>query len=94
MILNNKWLSNEIKEKIKKYKETSENENTTSPKPMRHSESSPERGVCSITGLPKEDRKISNKQLNSLPKRRRKITNKAQKEGNNQDQRRIECYRN
>ena len=57
---------------------------------MGHSESSPEREFHSTTGLPQEERKITNKQSNTIPKRTRKTTtNKAQseqKEGNNQDQ--------
>ena len=36
---------------------------------MGHSESSAKREMHSITGLPKEGRKISNKQLNPMPKR-------------------------
>ena len=57
---------------------------------MGHRESSPEREVHSNTGLPKESRKISNKQPNPTATRSRGTTiNKAQnkqKEGNNQDQ--------
>ena len=50
--------------------------NTT---PMGHSENSPEREVHSNTGLPKEDRKISNKPSNPTSKRTRKTTtNKVQ----------------
>ena len=60
---------------------------------MEHSKGSPEREVHSITGLPKENRRISNKQPNPTGKRTRGITtNKAQckqKEGTNQDQSRI-----
>ena len=60
---------------------------------MGHSKGSPEREVHSSTGLPKEERKISNKQPNPTSKRTRgTTTNKAQgkqKEGNNQDQSRI-----
>ena len=65
--------------------------NTHNPQPMGHSS---EREVHSNTGLPKEDRKTSNKQPNPTSKRTRgTTTNKAQskqKEGNNQDQSRIE----
>ena len=32
MLLNNKWIKNEIKEKIKRYLETNENDNTTTQK--------------------------------------------------------------
>ena len=46
---------------------------------MGHSESSPEREVHSNTGLPKIDRKISNKQPNPTSLRTRgTATNKAQ----------------
>ena len=31
MLLNNEWVNKEIKEKIKKYLETNENEHTTTP---------------------------------------------------------------
>ena len=70
---------------------------THNPKPMGHSKSSPKREVHSNTGLPKEDRKISNKQPNPTSKRTRgTTTNKAQsrqKELNNKDQRRIKWHR-
>ena len=56
---------------------------------MGHSKGSMEREVHSNTGLPKEDRKISNKQPNPTSTRTRgTTTNKAQseqKEGYNQD---------
>ena len=53
--------------------------NTQQPKPMRHSEGSPEREVHSSTGLLKDYRQISNKQPNSTCTRTRRITtNKAQ----------------
>ena len=49
------------------------------PKLMGHGKDSPEREVHSNTGVPKEDRKISNKQPKLNPKRSRKTkTNKAQ----------------
>ena len=58
---------------------------------MGHSEGSSQREVD--TGLPKGDRKTSNKQPNPTSKRTRgTTTNKAQskqKEGNNQDQSRF-----
>ena len=31
ILLNNEWVNNEIKEEIKRYLETNENENTTTP---------------------------------------------------------------
>ena len=52
MLLNNEWVKTEIKEEIKNFLETNENELTTTPKPMGHSKGSPERKVHSNTGLP------------------------------------------
>ena len=72
MLLN----SQEITEGIKKYLETNYNENTTiQKKPMGCSKSSSKRQVYSNISLPKETRKISNKQSNLTPKgtRERKI---------------------
>ena len=49
--------------------------------------------IHSNTGLPKKDKKISNKQPNPMPTRTRgttaKIAQSKQKEGNNQDESRI-----
>ena len=61
---------------------------------MGHSKGNPEREVHSNTGLPKKDRKISNKQPNPTSARTggKTTTNRVQskkKEGNNQDQSRI-----
>ena len=59
---------------------------------MGHSEGSHEREVHSDTGLPKQNRNISNKQRNPTPTRTQGTTKKTQskyKEGNNQDQSRI-----
>ena len=49
MLLHNEWVKNEIKEEIKNFLETNENELTT--KPMGHSKGSPEREVHSNTSL-------------------------------------------
>ena len=67
MLLNNEWVKNEIREEIKNFLETNENELTTTKKPMGHSKCSPEREVHSDTGLPKKNRNISNKQPNPTP---------------------------
>ena len=64
MLLHNEWIKNEIKEEIKKFLETNENELTIAPKLMGHREGSSEREECSNTGLPKKYRNISNKQPN------------------------------
>ena len=53
-----------------------------SPKPMGHSEGSPEREVHSNTGLPKKDRNISNKQPNCTSTRiGGTTTDKTQRDG-------------
>ena len=61
---------------------------------MRHSKGSPEREVYSDTGLPKKNRNISNKQPNRTPISTGGTTTKTaqskQKEGNNQDQSRVQ----
>ena len=61
---------------------------------MGHSKGSPEREVHSDTGLPKKNKNISNKQPNPTPTRTQGITTKTTqskyKEGNNQDQSRIQ----
>ena len=75
MLLNNECSSNEIKEEIKKYLETNENEHTTT-QTHGYREGSPEREVHSNTGLSKEDRKISNKQPNPTSTRTRGTTTK------------------
>ena len=51
MLLNNEWVKNEIREKIKKFLETNENELTTIQN-LCDREGSPEREVHSNTGLP------------------------------------------
>ena len=85
MLLNNEWVNNEIKKELKSFwKQMKMNQNSS--KLMGHSEDNPEREVHSNPGLPKEDRKLSNKQPNSTSKRTRgTTTNKSQskeKEGN------------
>ena len=51
MLLNNKWVKNEIREEIKNFLETNENELTTTQN-LWDSKGSPEREVHSDTGLP------------------------------------------
>ena len=58
MLLNNEWIKNEIKEEIKRYLETNENEDNN-PKSVGHWENNPKRKIHSITGLPHETRKRS-----------------------------------
>ena len=93
MLINNGWVRNEIKDEIKKFLETNENELITNPKPMGHRKGSCGREVHSDTGLPKKNRNISNKQ--PTPTLTRTLgtttttTQSKYKEGNNQDQSRI-----
>ena len=52
MLLNNQWITDEIKGEIKKYLETNENEKYIIPTHMGCSKSSPEREIRSSTGPP------------------------------------------
>ena len=92
MLLNNEWVKNEIREDIKNFLETNENELTTIQN-LCHSKGSPEREVHNNTGLPKKNRNISNKQPNPTPTSTRGTTTKTaqskQKEGNKQDLSRV-----
>ena len=65
MLLNNQWIT----EEIKMYLQTSESENKNmeSHKTMGHSKSSSQREVYGNTGIPHQIRKTSNKQLNLTP---------------------------
>ena len=58
-LVNNQEITEEIKEEIKKYLETNDNENTI-PKPMGCTKSRSKREVYSNTNLPQETRNISN----------------------------------
>ena len=78
MLLNNQWITEEVKEEIKKYLETNDNKNTTIQKPMGHSKSSSKREVYSNTILTQATRKISNKQPKLTPKATRERTNETQ----------------
>ena len=66
MLLNNQWITEEIKKEIKICIETNENENN--PKPMGFSESSSKREVYSNTIIPQETRKTLKRQPNFIHK--------------------------
>ena len=91
MLLNNEQVDNGIKEEIKKFLETNENE-ITSPNLWDTAKAVLRRKFIAIQAYLKK-RKISNKQPNPTSQRTGgTITNKVQneqKEGNNQDQSRI-----
>ena len=61
MLLNNQQIIEEIKKEIKICIEMNENEKHNNPKPMGHCKSSAKGKIHSITGLPQETRKKSNK---------------------------------
>ena len=68
MLLNNEWVNNEIKEEIKSYLETNENENITTLN-LWDIERNPKREIHSTAGLSQGTRKSSNKQSNFMLKR-------------------------
>ena len=77
-LLNNQEITEEIKEEIKKYLETNDNENTTI-RNLWDAAKAVKRDVYSYTSLSQETRKISNKQSNLTPKgTRERRTNKTQ----------------
>ena len=78
-LLNNQEITEEIKEEIKKYLETNDNENTMTQKLMGCSKSSSNREVYSNTILPQEIRKISAKNLTLHLKQLEKRTKKNPK---------------
>ena len=63
MLLNNEQVNNKIKEEIKRYFETNENEDTTTQN-LWDWESNPKREIHSIKGLSQKTRKSSNNQSN------------------------------
>ena len=76
--LNDQWITEEIDEEIRKYLDTDEDENIMIQTPWNTAKISSKRKVYSKTGLPREIRKISNKQPNLTPKGTRKQrTNKT-----------------
>ena len=89
MLLNNQEITEEIKEEIKNYLETNDNENTVAQNVWDAAKAVLR--VDTDTGLPQETRKISNKQPNIPPKRIRKRriseAQSQQRKGNNRDQR-------
>ena len=78
MLLKKQWVNDEIKQEIRKYLETNDNENTALQN-LRCSKRSFKREVYSYTSLPQETRKVSNEQSNVTPKgTRERRTNKTQ----------------
>ena len=82
MLLNNQWITEDIKEEIKKITSNKWLRRYDTPKPMGCSKSRSKRKVYSTTGPPQETRKSSNKQAN--------VTSKAAREKNRQDLKLVE----
>ena len=93
-LLNSQEITEEIKQEIKKYLETNDNENTAIQNlwdaAKAKSKKTSKREVYSYTSLPQETENISNKQPNLAPKaireRRTKKPQSQQKERNYKDQ--------
>ena len=64
MLLNNGWVNNEIKEEIKRYLETSENENTTIQNLWDTGKAILRGKLIALQAYLKKQEKISNKQYN------------------------------
>ena len=94
MLLNNEWVKNENREEVKKLLETNENELTTIQNLWDTAKAVLRGKFIVIQAYLKKNRNISNKQPNPTPTRTRgtttKTTQSKYKEGNNQDQSRIE----
>ena len=69
MLLNNDWVKNEIKEEIKKFLETNENELTTTQNLWDTPKAVLREKFIAIQAYLKKDRNISNKQPNPTPTR-------------------------
>ena len=72
IILNNQWVNEEIKEKIKKISGNNQKWKHNDPKSMRCSKSISKRKVYNNRGLSQETRKISNEQYKFIPKGKKK----------------------
>ena len=93
ILLNNEWVKNEIREEIKNFLETNENELTTTQNLWDTAKTVLRGKFIAIQAYLKKDRNISNKQPNPMPRRTQGTTTKTaqskQKEGNNQNQSRV-----
>ena len=93
MLLNNEWVENEIREEIKKFLDTNEKELTTTQKLWDTAKAVLRGKFIAIQAYLKKNRNISNKQPNPTPSitlgTTTKTTQSKYKEGNNQDQSRI-----
>ena len=80
MLLNQQQVTEEIKEEIKIYLKTNDNEDMPTQKPLGYTKSSAKRQVYSHTSLPQKTRKASNKKSKlTLKANRKRTTNKQKK---------------
>ena len=81
MLLHNEWVSNDIKEEIKRYLETNENEDATVQNLWDTGKAILKGKFIAFTGLTQKTRKSSNKQSNFMLKGTwKRATNKARSE--------------
>ena len=78
MLLNNQWITEEIKGEIKKLPRDKSKQNTTIQKLCNAAKSNFKREVYNSPILPQETRKIPNKQPNLTPKATRERINETQ----------------
>ena len=78
MLLNNEWVKNEIREEIKNFPETNENELTTSQNLWDTAKAVLRGKFIAIQAYLKKNRHISNKQPNPTPRRTQGTTKTAQ----------------
>ena len=69
MLLNNEWVKNKIREEIKNFLETNENELTTTQNPWDTAKAVLRGKFIAIQAYLKKDRNSSNKQANPTPTR-------------------------
>ena len=74
MLLNNEWVKNEIREKIKEFLKTNDNELTTIQNLWDTVKAVLTRKFIAIPAHRKKNRNISNKQPNPTPTRTRRTT--------------------
>ena len=93
MLLNNDWFKNEIREEIKKFLETNENELTTTPNLWDTAKAVLRGKFIAIQAYLNKIETFQKKQPNTTPTRTGGTTTKTarskQKEGNNQDHSRV-----
>ena len=77
MLLNNEWVKNEIKEEIKKFLETNEDELTTTQNLWDTAKAVLRGKFIAIQAYLGKNRNISNKQHNPTPTRTRRTTTKT-----------------